>query len=258
VSVVAVTPSTQQQLTATIVDIDKLTTETKESLTRASNDISAVRTEVASIKKEVEAIKVISAQREIGDRKMLERLTALEEKQATLVRPVEPPAPTTSAPAAPVTPKAADPRLDPRRLKPRVSQLTTGTVPAQPKPSAAPVAPISAETVTVPPANVLGEPIQLTPPTTPKAATVRQRDYGVRLASANSLDELRLNWSTLNERGRDVLANLQPRYQKSAGPSPYQLIAGPFKSEAEASKACQALAQKGLSCAPTSFQGQGL
>ncbi|KAB2850769.1 MAG: hypothetical protein F9K44_03805, partial [Hyphomicrobiaceae bacterium] len=82
VSVVAVTPSPEQQLTATIVDIDKLTTETKESLTRAANDITAVRSEVASIKKDVETIKIISAQREIGDRKMLERLTAIEEKQA--------------------------------------------------------------------------------------------------------------------------------------------------------------------------------
>ena len=267
ISMVAITPSTQQQLTATVVDIDKLTTETKESLTRAANDINSVKADVAAMRKDVDAIKVISAQRDIGDRKMLERLTAIEEKQATLMKPVEPP-PTTSAPAAPVAPRAADPRAaDPRRLKPRVSELTTGTVPpAPPKAPAAPVtttvAPLAPEAVPVPPptSNVLGEPIQLTPPvaTAKQPAAVRQKDYGVRLSSANTLEELRLSWSTLNEAGGEVLAPLKPRYQKGAGNAPYQLVAGPFKSEADAARACQALAQKGLSCAPTSFAGQGL
>jgi hypothetical protein len=262
VSVIAITPSPQQQLTATVVDIDKLTTETKASLTRAANDINAVKADVAAMRKDIDAIKVISAQRDIGDRKMLERLTALEEKQATLMKPVEPP-PTTSAPVPPVAPRAADPRLDPRRLKPRVSELKTGTVPPPKAPavSATPtVAPLAPEAIPSAPANVLGEPIQLAPPTaTAKPqATVRQRDYGVRLASANSLEELRLSWSSLNESGGDVLGNLKPRYQKGGGTVPYQLVAGPFKSEAEAVRACQALAQKGLSCAPTSFHGQGL
>lgn len=264
VSVVAITPSQQAQLTTTVVDIDKLSTEMKEGLTRATNDINAVRNEVAGIRKDTdavkEAVKTAAAQRDIGDRKMLERLTAIEEKQATLIRPIEPP-PSTSAPAAP---RATDPRAaDPRRLKPRVSELTTGTVPAPTKAPTAPVAPVTApapEATQPPPANVLGEPLQLTPPTAPAKpqATVRQKDYGVRLASANSLEELRLSWSTLNETSADVLGTLKPRYQKSAGNTPFQLVAGPFKSEAEAARACQALAQKGLSCAPTSFQGQGL
>ena len=95
-------------------------------------------------------------------------------------------------------------------------------------------------------------------PTAKQPAAVRQKDYGVRLSSANTLEELRLSWSTLNEAGGEVLAPLKPRYQKGAGNAPYQLVAGPFKSEADAARACQALAQKGLSCAPTSFAGQGL
>ena len=260
VAAMAINPLATQHTAAVTTDLDQKVAEAKETSSRNSSDLSVVRKDVAALRTDIEAVRTQTATREDRERQMLARLTAVEERIAVSpARTVEPPA---VAPASQATPKAVDPKLDPRRLKQRVSELTTGTVPAAPE---APVAPVLPPNPALPQQPVLAPtitaepPLALTPPAPkPPVAAVKPQTYAVRLASGTSLDELRLSWNAINESGRDVLGPLQPRYQKVAGQAPYQLIAGPFKSEAEAGQACLSLAQKGLACAPTTFKGQGL
>ena len=92
------------------------------------------------------------------------------------------------------------------------------------------------------------------PATPPKTA------LGLQLSTGPNLDSLRLNWSLLNERHRDLLGPLQTRYRKVAGKpnAPYQLIAGPVRSPAEAARICKALATSGVSCRTTTYSGEAL
>ena len=86
--------------------------------------------------------------------------------------------------------------------------------------------------------------------------------YAVQLSAGPSPDALRLSWSLLNERHRQVLGGLQPRYRSSgAAGSPatrYQLLAGPFTSASQARRACETLQARQVSCSPAIFSGNAL
>ncbi len=86
--------------------------------------------------------------------------------------------------------------------------------------------------------------------------------YAVRLTAGPSPDALRLSWSLLNERHKSILGNLKPRYRSAGTATPttsrYQLLAGPFRTAAEARRACQTLQARQVSCQPASFSGNAL
>ena len=91
-------------------------------------------------------------------------------------------------------------------------------------------------------------------------APLPKTQHAVQLGSGPTLDALRLNWTLLSERHKDLLASLQTRYRQSPGKAnaPYQLIAGPFGSPGEAQKLCKALSAQGISCRATTFSGEAL
>lgn len=73
-------------------------------------------------------------------------------------------------------------------------------------------------------------------------------DIGVRLATAPSIDALRLQWTLLRERHGPQLAGLSPRYvQASANGigASYELIAGPVPGTIEALEICQDVVRNG-------------
>ena len=84
--------------------------------------------------------------------------------------------------------------------------------------------------------------------------------YGVELASGNSVDSLRLSWALLNERHRDLLGRLAPRYVQtgSGASSLYRLIAGPFSSPARAGELCLQLQAYYVPCRTSAFSGSVL
>ncbi len=88
------------------------------------------------------------------------------------------------------------------------------------------------------------------------------KPFAVQLASGGSVESLRLSWSVLSEQHGDTLRSLEPRVTKSAGApgaSPiFDLLAGPFKTAADARKACKALATRGVDCKIGNFGGQSL
>lgn len=116
------------------------------------------------------------------------------------------------------------------------SEITTGSVPA-------PAAP--------PPAHA-----KAPPPAPPAAQAIR----GIEIADADSLDGLRSRWQALSSQHAGALKQLEPRYRISANGAgnPFTLLAGPFPSPAEASKACAQLKASGVACKVSDYTGNGL
>ncbi|MGI9408153.1 MAG: SPOR domain-containing protein [Hyphomicrobiaceae bacterium] len=127
-------------------------------------------------------------------------------------------------------------------------------------------------------ATLLGEPVPTTQPASavpeipaaeakveapqPKVAAIvpipGRRTFGVELAAGDSVDSLRLSWALLNERHRDLLGRLAPRYIRSGTsetPDPYRLIAGPFNSSRGARNLCARLQAFYVSCKTSAFTG---
>ncbi|MGQ0456360.1 MAG: SPOR domain-containing protein [Hyphomicrobium sp.] len=83
---------------------------------------------------------------------------------------------------------------------------------------------------------------------------------GLQIASANSVEGLRVNWSVLSENYGAELKNLEPRYAATGDPANpnYELVVGPMKSKAEAIKVCKALSAKSVPCKVGDFIGNAL
>lgn len=80
---------------------------------------------------------------------------------------------------------------------------------------------------------------------------------GIEIGAAESLDGLRESWATIANGNVDVLRRAAPRYRISADgrAKPFTLIAGPFATPAEASKACASLRARGVPCRVSEFSG---
>lgn len=95
----------------------------------------------------------------------------------------------------------------------------------------------------------------------PPTVTPASDAFAVRLDAGPSLDALRLRWSVLNDRHRDALGGLEPRYLKSGSavaPS-YELLAGPIASVDEASRICSQLQARRVPCSVGGpFAGEAL
>lgn len=79
----------------------------------------------------------------------------------------------------------------------------------------------------------------------------------LQLGGGPSLDSLRLSWSLLNDRHAGALKNLTPHYVGS-GDGPFELLAGPVASPAEAARLCAALRARQVPCSVASFKGDAL
>jgi hypothetical protein len=81
----------------------------------------------------------------------------------------------------------------------------------------------------------------------------------LNLGGGPSLDALRLSWSLLSERHASVLRSLAPRYVGGGtDDSPYQLIAGPVATTAEAERLCTALKARRIACTVAALKGDAL
>ncbi len=135
-----------------------------------------------------------------------------------------------------------------------VRQPTTVTPP--PAPPILPAKPVAAPAVAKPVAHALPTvaPIQ----TGSLPAAVPARSPGLLVASGPSLESIRLSWTVLSQTHGTVLGALEPRLVPSNDGSAFQLIAGPFATDAEALKACLALKARGVGCKPAEYTGAPL
>lgn len=201
---------------------------------------------LAQLARDVRGIGERLAAGEEQSQAIIGRIASLEERATLISTPMAPAGAAEGATAAPRETSRAEPSRE-------SSAITTGTIlqravaPGSAPPSAAasaaaPKVEISLDT-SVPP-----------PPAPPKPV------HAIQLATAPNLDALRLNWTLLSERHRQLLGAMQTRYRQTPGRpnAPYQLIAGPVKSTGEAARICKELATSGVTCRATSFSGDAL
>ncbi len=120
--------------------------------------------------------------------------------------------------------------------------------------------PVSPQTTTPLPTKVPPEPAVASQPIAAVVPLPGRRTFGVELGSGDSVDSLRLTWALLNERHRNLVGALAPRYVRSgAGEnSLYRLIAGPFSSSNRARELCTQLQAYYVSCQTSAFTGSVL
>ena len=93
---------------------------------------------------------------------------------------------------------------------------------------------------------------------TAAGTTASKGPAGLEIAATTSLDGARESWGQFRSRDGGVLAGAQPRVMPSADGTRFRLIAGPYRSEAEASEACRELQARGIACRPTGYGGAPL
>ncbi|MEL6287367.1 MAG: hypothetical protein AAFQ35_01185 [Pseudomonadota bacterium] len=123
-------------------------------------------------------------------------------------------------------------------------------------------------TTTIPPATnaalvtaPLPEAEPAAPPSAPAIVPIPgQRTFGVALGSGESVDALRLKWALLNERHRDLIGTLAPRFVRTGagGQAGFRLIAGPLPSSREARELCTQLNAYYVQCDTSAFTGRVL
>jgi len=156
----------------------------------------------------------------------------------------------------PGKPELAGKDLAGRQASPPVPPSASGQSAAAPSPAI----PAILNAAPAPAAGTAAGAGGFAPVVTPAPAPA-PKPFAVQLASGGSIDTLRFNWSILTEQHGDTLRSLQPRVTSSATPDAgpiYDLQAGPFKTAADARKACKALASRGVDCKVASFGGEAL
>lgn len=130
---------------------------------------------------------------------------------------------------------------------------------SKPKPAAQPqAAPTKAA---APPTGPTSQVVAFGPATVTRAPkTVETPKIGVRLATAPTLDALRLTWNAMRERHGDALKGLSPRYVKESVSStgPYALVAGPVAKSTDVLEICAGLGGEVRECALATFEGRSL
>ncbi len=83
---------------------------------------------------------------------------------------------------------------------------------------------------------------------------------GIQLATATSVDGLRVTWGALSQIHAEQLGQLKARYADlgTATNPNFGLIAGPLKSKADAKKLCKELAAQSVSCKVSDYKGEEL
>lgn len=94
----------------------------------------------------------------------------------------------------------------------------------------------------------------------PAVVKREQRPIGIQLASARSIESLRLNWSLLASTHHDQLRRLKARYTTNGNDSnpSFNLVAGPVRTKAEAIKLCEDLQAQAVHCKVGDFTGNAL
>lgn len=235
-----------------------------ETASQAAADIVNIRDSIGQLQTDVVKTQTELSQQTDTTRALSDRVAALEQKgqpagaqpantdpqQTGAIQPdaasdsIEFPsgnhAPVKSAPVKAAEAKSA--------AKPKVinGPIETGSVaedPSAPPPAAAPAKPKPAPEKVA----AFGE---------PKV----KKAIGIKLATGASVDNLRLSWGILSERHSTELKPLQPRYFNTVDGNgiTYELVAGPFKTTADAKKVCQTLKAQAIDCQVSSFGGNSL
>ena len=215
------------------------------AMAKTMKDMQSVQGSVAEIRKDVTQLQDAMGERVVQDKAVQSRLTALEERVATIEAPQAPsvPAPKAKAPAEKVSRKLPDTITTAHILnapRPEASQ------PPTPK-SDTRSAPIETGSIAATEEITFGEAVVV-----PAGKTT----FAVQLAASPSLQGLKQSWGQLVERHGSPLAALQPRVvaPRTEG-GPYRLLAGPIPTKADADRICTELGVGRSGCFATPYTG---
>ncbi len=85
-----------------------------------------------------------------------------------------------------------------------------------------------------------------------------RKQAGLLIASGPSVDAMRLSWNVITQNHGVALGPVEPRILPAGDGSVFQLIAGPYATDADAAKACANLRSRGVTCRMTEFTGAAL
>jgi hypothetical protein len=221
--------------------------QAQRTASKALAEALAARQSVAQVQLEMARLRADARASEDLGKGLLQRVATLEDRAL-------PPAPeATPAVAVPAIKKAPEPAKAPDPRKP---------------PGAEAKAPASGErietgSVATPATAAAAAPDGQGGGTAPVAfgpAVVKPQAFGLQIASAPSVDALRLMWNLLSDNHPDPLKSMETRYAASADKAKpgYDLVVGPLKSQADARKACKDLQSRGVACRVATFSGEAL
>lgn len=237
--------------------------EGARAMSRALAELQSMRTSLTQAQLDIAKLKTGLESQESLDKRIAERLSALELRLAAagdsaLTRLSE----SDAVPAAPATGEtgrqaaAVDAAPEGSGTAPMAAQIinaTTATARADKPPAAIETGSLAAADM----ASVASAPISFGPAVVKQAP---QPEIAVRLSKGPSVDALRLSWSLMAERHGDALRKLQPRYVEGSpeDDNPYELLAGPVKSTSEAKRICKTMQTRGIPCEVGPFTGNAL
>lgn len=241
-----------------------------------TGDSAAIRKSLGQIQMDLARLKTDVQAQSAQDKATQQRIAALEqrfdtEKARVAVAPPPSPADIPQTPPSPAPSQTAAAAAPPAKAPSTVVPTIVNAAKA-PAPAAAPAAKAGdladAQLLTIPAQGGLETGSVATPaaaagPVVFGPATVKAppTPMAVQIANGNSVDALRLSWSLLSER-HAALGKLEPRYTTGGsigGPDQtFDLMAGPFKSTAEARRVCRTLESKGVPCKVAPFSGDAL
>ncbi len=191
------------------------------------------RRQIEDAQRTAETIRTLTKDRD----RLLARMAALERNYEDVTGSIGKLASAARPPTEPMTPAASPPSPDEPASAPAAPPAT---VPAQ-----APVAAVAA----VAAAPALQEPVD------------RKGAFGVDVGGGPNLAALRAAWDRVRRSHAKLLDGLQPVIAVRDGRSgqvDLRLVVGPIGDAAGAARLCAALAAAGLSCQPTTYDGQRL
>lgn len=221
------------------------------ALAKTTVEIGTMRRNLADIQQDVAVLKEAASDHQANDKAVTTRLTAVEERLASLQASAEP-----AADTSPSKSKVSERHQRKTSEAPRAARVITvppeATGPARTPPSFKDDGPpVPLETGSIAPK----EEITFGEPTVTRAGAIA---FAVQLAAGPSLPGLRQSWDQL--RGRHgALAALEPRVVPPRNDGgPYRLLAGPFATRADADRVCTEMGVGRNGCYVTTYIGTPL
>lgn len=208
------------------------------AMAKAAVELGTMRRNLSDIQKDVSDLKDVAVQSEAKEKAVNTRLTAVEERLASIETDATAPKGKTVDKMQRKAPEA--------KPSARVINLPQGDSTAK-----AEGPPIPLET-----GSIAKEEITFgTPVVTPAEPTV----FGVQLAAHPSLEGLRERWDRLRELHGGQLGALEPRIvPPRSGGGAYRLLAGPFANKADAERTCAQMGVARPACFATPYVGSPL
>jgi sporulation related protein len=212
------------------------------AIANAATELGTLRRNMNAVQQDVSDLKDAAIQHEANDKNVATRLTAVEERLASMDADASA-STSKSKPGDKTQRKASDGRPTARVIN---------TQPSDPVTSKADSPPVPLETGSIQPPKeeiTFGEPV----------VTPAQTIFGVQIAAHPSLEGLRERWDRLREAHSGTLTSLEARIvPPRSGGGAYRLLAGPFATRADADRACNALGLSRPACFATPYIGTPL